>query len=88
MTGSCEAVIFSFGVAALLSYIFTASHNTQITEQPQQWKKVLPLAGYCCFPRHYHIHIFGNRNDCERLVICYRQSHSASLSTLQFKGRS
>jgi len=29
MTGSGKAVIFSFGVAALLSYVFTASHNTQ-----------------------------------------------------------
>jgi len=28
MTGSGEAVIFSFGGAALLSSVFTASHNT------------------------------------------------------------
>ena len=30
MTGSCEGVVFSFGMAALLSYIFTASHTIQI----------------------------------------------------------
>lgn len=36
-------------------------------EQPQQWKKVLPLACYRCFPRDYHLHIFGNLLKAESL---------------------
>uniref|UniRef100_A0A8U7M2G9 Uncharacterized protein n=1 Tax=Corvus moneduloides TaxID=1196302 RepID=A0A8U7M2G9_CORMO len=34
VASSCEAVIFLFGVAALLSYILTASHNTQLLNSP------------------------------------------------------
>lgn len=33
MASSCEAVIFSFSLAAFLSYIFTTSHNTVIEHQ-------------------------------------------------------
>ena len=57
--------IFIWYGCSLKLHLHSLTQHTD-TEQLQQWKKVLPLACYCCFPRGYHIHIFGNRNDCVR----------------------